>query len=132
MSEVTKAEIVAELEAMAWHRLFTCRQWPAGRETVYAVNQKLIKMGLLERISSDTWQTTPLGRELDVDLFEVFIGVIDEWDALSILEEYDLIDEWDFDSLYARMCRKANPEVVLVGAVRRAYLDYGKASKLLH
>jgi hypothetical protein len=132
MSELTKAEIVAELEAMAWHRLFTCRQWLAGRETVYAVNQKLIKMGLLERISSDTWQTTPLGRELDVDLFEVFIGVIDEWDALSILEEYDLIDEWDFDSLYARMCRKANPEVVLMGTVRRAYLDYGKASKLLH
>jgi hypothetical protein len=132
MSELTKAEIVAELEAMAWHRLFTCRQWPAGRETVYAVNQKLIKMGLLERISSDTWQTTPLGRELDVDLFEVFIGIIDEWDALSILEEYDLIDEWDFDSLYARMSRKANPEVVLVGAVRRAHLDYGKASKLLH
>ena len=110
MSELTKAEIVAELEAMAWHRLFTCRQWLAGRETVYAVNQKLIKMGLLERISSDTWQTTPLGRELDVDLFEVFIGVIDEWDALSILEDYDLIDEWDFDSLYARMSRKANPE----------------------
>ena len=59
-------------------------------------------------------------------------GLIDEWDALSILEEYDLIDEWDFDSLYARMSRKANPEVVLVGVVRRAYLDYGKASKLLH
>jgi hypothetical protein len=132
MSELTKAEIVAELEAMAWHRLFTCRQWLAGRETVYAVNQKLIKMGLLKRISADTWQTTPLGRELDVDLFEVFIGVIDEWDALSILEEYDLIDEWDFDSLYARMSRKANPEVVLAGAVRRAYLDYGKASRFLH
>ena len=132
MSELTKAEIVAELEAMAWHRLFTCRRWLAGRETVHAVNQKLIKMGLLERISSDTWQTTPLGRELDVDLFEVFIGVIDEWDALSILEEYDLIDEWDFDSLYARMSRKANPEVVLVGAVREAYLDYGKASRFLH
>jgi hypothetical protein len=94
MSKMNKAEIVAELEAMAWHRLFDGREWLADRETIWAVDQKLIKMGLLERISSDTWQTTPLGRELDVDLFEVFIGVIDEWDALSILEEYDLIDEW--------------------------------------
>ena len=48
MSELTKAEIVAELEAMAWYRLFNCRQWLADRETVCAVNQKLIKMGLVE------------------------------------------------------------------------------------
>ena len=132
MSEVTKAEIVAELEAMAWHRLFTCRQWLAGRETAYAVNQKLIKMGLLERISSDTWQTTPLGRELNVDLFEVFMGLFDEWEVPYILEDHGLIDEWESDSICARMSRKANPEFVLLECVRRAYLNYGKVTKLLH
>ena len=132
MSEMNKAEIVAELEAMAWYRLFDSRQWLADQETCWAVHQKLIEMGLVEQISPDTWRNSPLGKELDVDLFEVFMGIIDEWDALSILEEYDLIDEWDFDSLYARMSRKAAPELVLVEVVRRAYLDYGKASRFLH
>ena len=132
MSEMNKAEIVAELEAMAWYRLFDSRQWLADQETCWAVHQKLIEMGLVEQISPDTWRNSPLGKELDVDLFEVFMGIIDEWDALSILEEYDLIDEWDFDSLYARMSRKADPEFALLECVRRAYLDYGKATKFLH
>ena len=88
MSEMTKAEIVAELEAMAWNRLFNCRQWLADRETVWAVEQKLIKMGLVERISSDTWRNTPLGTELDVDLFEVFMGLFDVWEVPYILEDH--------------------------------------------
>jgi hypothetical protein len=132
MSEMTKAEIVAELEAMAWHRLFNCRHWLADRETFLAAHQKLAEMGLVEHISSESWRHTPLGKELDVDLFEVFMGLIDEWDVVSILEDYRLIDEWDFESIYARMSRKANPEFVLVGVVRQAYLDYGKATKFLH
>jgi hypothetical protein len=58
MSKVNKAEIVAELEALAWNRLFHSREWLADRETIYALNQKLIKMGLVEHISSDTWRNT--------------------------------------------------------------------------
>jgi hypothetical protein len=131
-SEMNKAEIVTELEAMAWHRLFSCPQWLADRETFYAIHQKLIKMGLAECISSDTWQVTPLGRELNLDLFEVFMGLFDEWDALSILENNRLIDDLESDNICARMSRKANPETVLVGYVRRAYFDYGKATKYLH
>jgi hypothetical protein len=132
MLEMTKAKVAAELEAMAWHRLFNCGHWLADRETLWAAHQKLIEMGLVEHISSDCWRHTPLGKELDVDLFEVFMGLIDELDALFILEDYHLIDEWDFDSICARMSRKANPEFVLLSVVRRAYLDYGKASKSLH
>jgi hypothetical protein len=132
MLEMTKAEIVAELEAMAWYRLFNCHPWLADRETNYALDQKLIKMGLVEHISSDTWQNTPLGTELDLNLFQVFMGRFEVWDALSVLQDYRPIDEWDFDSLYARMCRKANPETVLVGYVRRAYLDYHRPTKFLH
>jgi hypothetical protein len=129
---MTKAEIVAELEAMAWHRLFDSHQWLADRETIRAVHQKLIKMGLVERVSSDTWRNTPLGKELDVDLFEVFMGHFDLWDMPLILEDHNLIDESEFDIIHARMSRKADPETVLVGYVRRAYLAYGKATKFLH
>ena len=83
MSEMNKAEIVAELEAMAWYRLFNCRQWLADWETIWALHQKLIKMGLVEHISSDTCRHTPLGTELDVDLFEVFMGLFDVWEVPS-------------------------------------------------
>ena len=132
MSELTKPEIVAELEAMAWHRLFNCRHWLADRETIYAVNQRLIKLGLLERISSDTWRNTPLGRELNVDLFEAFMGLWDTWEVPWILEDYRFIDEIEVDRLHARIYRSANPEPILLGHVRRAYLDYGKGNKFLH
>jgi hypothetical protein len=132
MSEMTKAEIAAELEAIAWNRLFNCRQWLPDRETIWALHQKLIKMGLVEHISSNTWRNTPIGTELDVDLFQVFMGLFDVWEVPFILEDRRLIDEWESDSICARMERKANPEFVLEGVVRRAYLDYGKATKLLH
>jgi hypothetical protein len=132
MSEMTKAEIVAELEAMAWHRLFNCRHWLADRETFWAAHQKLIKMGLVEYFSSDSWGNTPLGKELDVDLFEVFIGLFDAWEVPYILEHHRLIDERESDSICARVMTKANPEFVLVAFVRRAYLDYRKATKFLH
>jgi hypothetical protein len=103
MSEMNKAEIVAELEVMAWHRLFNSRQWLADRETICAVNRKLMKTGLLERISSDTWRNTPLGRELNVDLFEAFMGLWDAWEVPWILEDHRFIDEIEVDRLLARI-----------------------------
>jgi hypothetical protein len=132
MSEMTKAEIVAELEVMAWHRLFNSRQWLADQETLCAVNLKLTKMGLIERISSDTWRFTLSGKELNVDLFEAFMGIWDVWEVPWILEDYRFIDEIEVDRLHARIYRSANPEPILLGHVRRAYLDYGKGNKFLH
>ena len=43
---------------------------------------------------------TPLGKELDVDLFQVFMGVWYEWEVPMILENYHLIDEAEADALY--------------------------------
>jgi hypothetical protein len=128
MSEMNKAE----LEAMAWYRLFNSRQWLADRETIYAVKLKLTKMGLIERISSDVWRFTPSGKELNVGLFWAFMGIWDVWEVPGILEEHRFIDKWEFDSLYARMSRRANPESILLEYVRRAYLDSGKANKFSH
>jgi hypothetical protein len=132
MSEMNKAEIVAELEAMTWHRLFNCHQWLADRETVCAVNQKLMKMGLVESTEPNAARYTPLGMELDLDLFEVFMGLFDEWEVPLLLNHYGFIDECEADDLYARMSEKVSPEAVLVRHVRRAYLDFGKATKFLH
>jgi hypothetical protein len=132
MLELNKAEIVVELEAMVSTRLFSSHQWPGDWETLYAVHQKFMKMGLMERISSDTWRNTPLGMEFDVDLFAVFVGLFDTWEVPSILEHHRLIDDSELDDIYERMSIKGNPEAVVVGYVRRAYFDYRNATKFLH
>jgi hypothetical protein len=72
-----------------------------------------------------------LGKELNVDLFEVFMGVWSEWEVPTILEEFHLIDKEEEDAMYARM-EDANAETVLRGCVKRAYYDYRKATKFLH
>ena len=136
VSAMNKAEIIAELESMAVARLFSGQPWLADPETCSAIWRKLIQMGLLEQVRYEPtrWRTTPLGKELDVDLFEVFMGLWYEWDVVMILEDYHLIDEAEADALYARMARmgEADTESFLIGYVKRAYLDYRKASKSLH
>jgi hypothetical protein len=130
---MNKAEIMAELENMVVVRLFSRQPWLADRETCSAVDRKLEQMGLVERVCSkpETWQNTPLGKELNVDLFEVFMGVWSEWEVPMILEDNHLIDEAEVDDIYARL-GEANAETVLRGYVKRAYFDYGKATKFLH
>ena len=135
VSAMSKAEIIAELENMVAARLFSGQPWLADRETNSAVHRKLIEMGLVEQnVEAQTWRHSPLGEELDVDLFEVFMGLWYEWDVVMILEDYHLIDEAEADALYARMARmgEADTESFLIGYVKRAYLDYRKASKSLH
>src|SRR5262249_10803890 len=70
--------------------------------------------------------------ELDVELFEVFMGLIAEWDAAMILAEHGFIDESEFDSICMRLAAKADGDLVLKGYVIRAYFAYRKATKFLH
>jgi len=130
---MNKAQIIAELENMVAARLFSRQPWLADRETFSAAHRKLIEMGLVEIVRGEplTWQTSPLGKELDVELFEVFMGLFDEWEVPMILEHHRLIDESEVDAIYARMS-EANAEIVLSGYVKRAYFDYRKATKFLH
>lgn len=130
---MNKAKIIAELENMVVARLFSRQPWLADRETCSAYHRKLIQMGLVEQICVEpqTWQNTPLGKQLDIDLFHVFIGLLADWDALSILEDYGLLQESEADAILERMTG-ANSETILSGYVRRAYFDYRKATKFLH
>src|SRR6516162_6618434 len=102
---MNKAKIISELENMVVTRLFGRRSWLADRETCSAVHRKLVQMGLVEVVcvEPETWQKTPLGKELHVDLLEVFMGVWSEWEVPSILERYRLIDESEVAIIYARM-----------------------------
>jgi hypothetical protein len=128
---MNKAKIIVELESMVVARLFSRQPWLAERETVSAVYRKLIEMGLLEQIRDEppSWRTTPLGKELAVDLFQVFMGVICEWDVPITLEQYGLLSESEFDAIYQS---EADAESLLSGYVKRAYFEYRKATKFLH
>src|SRR5690242_8417691 len=102
---MNKAKIITELENMVVERLFGSRPWLADPETCSAVHRKLVQMGLVEMVSVDpkTWQVTPLGKELDVDLFEVFLGTFCEWEMPLVLEDHHLLDESETDTLCERL-----------------------------
>jgi hypothetical protein len=125
---MNKAQIIAELENMVVARLFSGQPWLADRETISAYHRKLIEMGLWEQ---DCERITPLGKELDVELFEVFMGIIYKWDVPFTLEEYDLLDESEFDAI-GECTSEADAERLLSGYVKRAYFEYRKAAKFLH
>jgi hypothetical protein len=137
---MNKAEIIAELEKMAAARLFSREPWLADCETNSAYHRKLIEMGLVEQVPDEppTWRNTPLGNELDIDLFQVFMGLWDEWEVPMILKEYGFLDESEVDAIFECASEaneypsEANAERLLSGHVKRAYLDYRKAAKFLH
>jgi hypothetical protein len=128
-----KAKIIVELENMVDARLFSRRPWRADHETFIAVNRKLIQLGLLEVVRLDplTWRITPLGTELIVQLFEVFLGIFDEFDVASVLEDHSLVSKSEADTIYERV-NEDNAESVLSGYVKRAYFEYRNATKFLH
>jgi len=120
VSAMSKAEIIAELENMVAARLFSGQPWPADPETISADHRKLIQMGLLEQVRAEpqTWRITPLGKELDVDLFQAFMGLWCEWEVPLILEEYGLLNEPESNAIL-ECTSDANAE-----RLKRAYFDY--------
>ena len=151
---MNKAKIIAELENMVVTRLFGRQPWLADPETCDAVRRKLMQMGLVEQVRDEplnrklrqvgdepltqvgdeplTWQITPLGKELDVDLFEVFMGIKWKCDVPIILAEHGLLNESEFDAITINASSKVDAETLLSGYVKRAYFDYRKATKFLH
>ena len=139
VSAMNKSQIIAELENMVAARLFGRQPWFADRETISVYDRKLIQMGLIEQVRDEppTWRNTPLGNELDVDLFQVFMGLWDEWEVPMILKEYGFLDESECDAIWEcaseanEYSSEANAERLLSGHVKRAYFDYRKAAKFL-
>jgi hypothetical protein len=131
---VAMNRIVIELESIVHFRLFGPGRWLADRETCRALQRRILQMGLSEHVpgKSDTLRNTPLGAELNLDLYEVFMGLWDEGEIPLILENYRLIDESLVYDIYARMEKGTEPEALLRGYVKHAYFDYHKATKYLN
>jgi hypothetical protein len=125
----TKSEVIQTLHAMIHERLFGTRSWRADRETGWAVDRKLKALGLNEPVPGmpNAEQATPLGRELNIDLMQVFIGFWDPCEIPLILEDHGLISEDEILEVEERCEDGEDPEAVLLPLVRRAFFQHFQA-----
>jgi hypothetical protein len=126
-----KAKIIVGLEDIVLTRLFGRGAWLADRETSIVTGRRFLQLGLIEWTNPPYWRFSRLGKEIDLELYYVFMGLFQAWKMPDILRSHHLIDESEADAIYERLC-SAEPESVLSGYVKRAYFDYWKASKFLH
>ena len=130
---MNKAEIITELENMVVDRLFGPQPWLADPKILGTIKHKLIEMGLEEVVCLESATTRPtlLGNELDIDLFEVFLGTWSKREVPGILQQYGFISRSEERVLYERI-HKGDANSVLIGYVKRAYFKYRNAGKFLH
>jgi hypothetical protein len=73
-----------------------------------------------------------LGKELNLDLLMVFMGLWDEWEVPYVLEDFGLIDKSQSDAMIDLLSRGIDPESVLRGPAQQAYYDHYNPSKIRH
>jgi hypothetical protein len=131
---MTRSQILAEVEAMIFARLFGGHRWLADRDSAPILGRRLEQMGLQERIpgEKETSRSTPLGRELHSDLLMVFLGLWDEWEVPMILEDYDVIDDLESEYIWGLLGAGRDPETVLKKYVREAYFKHYNRTELLN
>jgi hypothetical protein len=124
------ATIFATLDALATKRLFYGDKWLVDSSTADALCATLLQLGVVENVPNQAKTThyTSVGKDLKVDLQEVFMGLCDPWDAVSILEDYDLVAEDELELLYALLAKGEKYfEPMLRVRVQQAYRDYYNA-----
>jgi hypothetical protein len=133
---MTKTEIIERLRHIIDERLFGNGPWLVDKESGDKIHTMLLEMGLIEPVPGvdQTSRPTPLGKVLHLDLLQVFMGAIDEYDACEILGEYGLMELEDAECLWRllegvgprtaekRTCEAGRQE--LKERVRRAYCAF--------
>jgi hypothetical protein len=126
-----KAEIATRLDTIASTRLFGDGRWLVDRETATGLNEALGAMGLQEQLSENTSRDTALGKEFNLSLHMVFMGLWEPWEMVHILEQHGLFDEEEVDPLFNLLERgEEHYEPVLKARVRQAYRNYHRATLL--
>jgi hypothetical protein len=117
-------EIWARLEAIVAMRLFGDGDWPANPEAAPVLSKVLQEMGLEEPVPNrpNTARNTAFGKALNVDLLMVFMGLMEPWDSIATLEEYNLLDDDEADTLFGLV--EAEKYSELRTRVQQAYRDY--------
>jgi hypothetical protein len=130
---MNKNEVVQQLHLIVDAHLFGTAAWPVDRESANRLDITLLRMGLVEQVPGevDTWRNTPLGNELHIDLLEVFMGLWDEWEIPTILEQYGLIEETEVHRLWRVLNAGAGWERAFKDHVRRAYFAFYNPTRAL-
>ena len=119
-------KIILPIHGLIVTRLFSKSTWDLDRDDIDAVQRRLSDLGLIT-ISGASSRTTELATEMDVDLLEVFLGIMFEPDAVDILEKYGFLDEGRresvFDDLEVALETKRG-HTVMRPIVQKAYLDF--------
>lgn len=138
---MTRSETIAELQALIHERLFGPGRWLLDDEGMWAVSKRLEELGLLEFVEYDKWRITPLGRELELPLLDVFLGFDEYGETPMTLNEYGLMTEAEMDEVYDIYWATAFQHAEIIGIerdtststetimrpyARRAFLKYFK------
>ena len=130
---ISKTEVVARVDEIASRRLFSDPKWLVdGPIAANVLDRTLQKLGLVEPLSGGTgYQNTNLGRELNIDLQLVFMGLFEPWDAIHILEDHNLVSDDEIDTLFDLLeMGEQHYEHILRARVQQAYRDYFGATRL--
>jgi hypothetical protein len=124
-----RSEVIQTLHALIHERLFGGGPWLTDREITTALIKKLDALGLNEPVPEmpNTQRSTVLGREVNIELMQVFMGVWCEYEIPMILEEYGLLSEEEVDEIYERFEGGESSEAVLLPLVRRAFFQHFQA-----
>jgi hypothetical protein len=101
-------------------------------EIAAALNRKFIEMGLDERVPGTPGdiRCTALGRELNANLMNVFMGGHDEFGVPEILESHGLMSADEVIEVHERLEDGEQPVAVLLPLVQRAFREYFKVGAI--
>jgi hypothetical protein len=127
---LSRAEILTTVDTIASNRLFVDPTWLVDPETSIALTRTLEKLGLIELLPDRvTMKYTNLGKELNIDLQQLFMGQWEPWEAPWVLEEHKLLDETECEALFDLM-ETDEYEAELRAHVQQAYRDYHRVMRV--
>ena len=129
-----KTDVLTTIDTIVSTRLFGDGTWLVdAKPTANVLTRTLEELGLTETLPDGiTYRYTRLGKELDLDLQTVFMGLYDVGDAIIILEERNLLATNEADALFELWEKHETQfEHSLRVRVQQAYRDYHKV-RLVH
>lgn len=120
---IDKDFIIDEIHGLVGGPLFENETWLSGPETVDTLLHSLKQLGLAQEIGGD-WGPTPLGKELNLELIMVFLGLRDAHEVPEILLRYKLIEDETCIALCDSLSSGRHLDKLLRYSVQRAYFQF--------
>jgi len=120
--DLSVQEVAVRLHSMVEKVLFGTNPWPP--EPI-VVNAALDKLGVEECVDGrGTFRLSQIGKEVDADLFRIWLGGFEAWDALWIIEERELICSIDAEEMWERIEAGDDVKRELRLLLQQSYLTY--------